>query len=181
MYRFNRKMIQIQTPLIRTYCSIIIIFLFSISLSLGQGNKKPIKLSGSLSAGLQYYQASGIENRWNPFVYRMVGTPVIETMGMRLPFTIAFTNQQTVFRQPFNKFGVSPEYKWAKFHLGWSRIHFSDYTLSGRPILGVGIELNPNIVRFGAMYGQINRAENSDTTQFYRQEPIYRRMGYSFK
>ncbi len=150
-------------------------------------DKKPVDISGSISLNTNFYSVSGIDQRRSPFSYSVTGTPVLSVYGITFPFTIYYSNDRSSFSQPFNQFGVSPYYKWAKFHLGYRNVHFSPYTLAGRTFLGVGAELNPGNFRFGAVYGRFQKAIAEDSTlsydsALYRQPiPSYKRMGYSVK
>ncbi len=171
---------------------IFTIFLFiqvpSNSQDLGHiREKKPVDISGSLSVNANLYGVSGIGPRRSPFSYTLTGSPVLSLYGLTFPFTIYYSNDQHSFSQPFNQFGVSPYYKWAKFHLGYRNVHFSPYTLAGHTFLGVGVELKPRNFRFGAIYGRFQKAVAEDSTLAYdsmlyrRPVPSYKRMGYSVK
>lgn len=168
------------------------VFLLITVISIGQdleniGDKKPVDLSGSLSLQTNFYGVSGVEHRRSPFSYSITGSPVLSIYGITLPFTFYYSNEQSRFSQPFNQFGVSPYYKWAKFHLGYRNVHFSPYTLAGHTFLGVGVELNPGKIRFGAVYGRFQKAIAEDTilsvdSILYNQPiPSYSRKGYSVK
>jgi hypothetical protein len=80
--------------------------------------------------------------------------------GIVLPFSFVYSNQNKDFRQPFNQFGISPQYKWIKAHLGYRNISFSKYVLGGHTILGGGLELTPGKLRFGIVYGRLQRHTN---------------------
>lgn len=149
--------------------------------------KKPVAISGGLTLSSDFYGVSGMEKRKSPFSYSITGSPTLSLYGITFPFTIYYSNEQSSFSQPFNQFGMSPYYKWAKFHIGYSNVNFSPYTLAGHTFLGVGCELNPGKFRFGAVYGRFKKAIAEDSTlvldsSLYRQPiPAYKRMGYGFK
>lgn len=128
------------------------------------GQQKPIILSGSIQAQGIFYNATGIQDRRAPFTYYFSGNPTISLYGLDIPLSFAFSQADKSFRQPFNQFGVSPTYKWVTVHLGYRDISFSPYTLGGHTMLGAGIELTPGKLRFGFMYGRLNRATTIDTT-----------------
>ncbi|MDA3953766.1 MAG: hypothetical protein PF485_08970 [Bacteroidales bacterium] len=159
---------------------------FSQDLENIQG-KKAVSISGGLSLNANFYDASGIEQRRSPFSYSIMGSPTLSIYGITFPFTIYYSDEQSSFSQPFNQYGVSPYYKWAKFHFGYRNVNFSPYTLAGHSFLGVGVELNPGIFRFGAVYGRFKQAIAEDSTLmldsvlYRRPIPSYKRMGYSFK
>lgn len=147
--------------------------------------QKPFQLQGSLAIGASYYQAFGIPNRRQPFYWYLSGSPTISLFGIAFPFSITVSEQERRFSQPFNQYGVSPNYKWVKLHAGYRNVRFSDYTLAGASFLGGGIEINPGILRAGFVYGRFARAIDEDSTaldpriRFIR--PAYKRMGYGGK
>ncbi len=147
--------------------------------------EQPFRIKGALSAGVWFYNANGITSRRSPFSWYLTGSPTISIYGMTFPFSMTVSEQDRRFAQPFNRYGVSPYYKWLTLHAGYRNVKFSDFTLGGVTMLGGGFEINPGKLRLGAMAGQINRAVAEDTTfkdPLGRSSfPIYRRMGYAFK
>lgn len=133
-------------------------------------------LSGSLGARGSLYQATGIENRQTPFSWTVSGslTPTIKSLSIPLSFVIS--ERERSFRQPFNVVGLSPRYKWATLHLGYRSLDFSRYTLAGRRFFGAGLELKPGALRLGAMYGQLQRAVEEDSTVDFLV-PAYEQIG----
>jgi hypothetical protein len=96
---------------------------------------------------------------------------------VNLPVSFAYTNNQTTANlpQPFNRFSLSPSYKWVTAHIGYTSMEFSPYTLSGHEFFGGGIELAPeNGLRVAALYGRFNKATRPDSLN---TEPFYQRMG----
>ena len=150
-------------------------------------SQDPFKISGGLSLSSTFYGVNGIENRRSPFSYSIAASPVISLYGITFPFSFLYSNEQSSFSQPFNQYGVSPYYKWLKFHFGYRNVNFSPYTLAGHTFLGVGVEANPGLLRFGAVYGRFKEAIEEDTisgidTNLYQMPiPSYKRMGYAFK
>ncbi|MGQ1945730.1 hypothetical protein ACT3CD_01345 [Geofilum sp. OHC36d9] len=97
---------------------------------------------------------------------------------IQLPFSFAYTNNQATasLPQPFNRFSLSPSYRWITTHLGYGAMSFSPYTLSGHEFLGGGVELAPdNGFRFSALYGRFRKAVSVDSIG--EQTPSPRRMG----
>jgi len=149
--------------------------------------QKPVKITGGLSFSNSFYLVNGTENRRSPYSYSISGAPTLSLYGITFPFTISYSDEQSSFSQPFNRFGVSPYYKWVKVHLGHRNVRFSPYTLAGHTFFGIGVELNPGIFRFGAVYGKFQKAIPEDTTLmvdtvlYQHPIPAYKRKGYSFK
>lgn len=126
-------------------------------------DQPPVRLTSGLALQTTFYRVNEIPYRRQPFNWSLSGTPVLHIYGMSLPFSFYFSNQQLGFQQPFNQFGISPTYKWATAHLGYSSVKFSDYTLAGRRFLGAGAELNPGKWRLGFVYGRFQKAVEQDS------------------
>jgi len=148
------------------------------------GEEKAVTFSGSLNVGAWVYGSQGIEKRRSPFSWYISGSPTLTIYNLTLPFSFTISEQQRYFSQPFNRFGVSPYYKWVTLHGGYRSMYFSDYTLAGEVFLGGGVELNPGKFRFAAMYGRFRKAveEVTDTSLNIPNLPAsYKRMGYGMK
>lgn len=145
------------------------------------GSSKPIVFNGGLQARSMFYNASGIDNRQDPFRYILEGNATANVYGWSIPFSFTYSQQDKSFRQPFNKFGMSPAYKWITLHGGYRNLTFSPYTLAGHTILGVGIELNPGKFRTAFIYGKLNRATVIDTTTMALVPFSFSRKGFAAK
>lgn len=151
------------------------------------GSNDPLRLRGGLQLSSTFYAADSIDRRKPPFGYAISGNLVFSLYGVDMPVSFLFSNYQKDFRQPFNHFGISPRYKWVTVHLGYRRIRFSPFTLNGHRFLGVGVEANPGLLRFGAVYGKFQKAIEEDSTYLENEDvrtlprPAYARKGYSFK
>lgn len=156
--------------------------------------KKPVKLSGNLSFSMESYSVNGIPARRQPFTWTLSGAPTVTVLGVSMPFQLLLGNFENRFYQPFNQFGVSPRYKWLTVHAGYRNVNFQPYTLAGYRMLGGGVEINTAYkpdgprtgLRFGFMYGRLNRSTALDSAQFanplaFRPLPSYTRMAYAVK
>jgi hypothetical protein len=144
-------------------------------------------VDGSLSATAIAYQATGIEDRKAPFNYILGGNVTFNVKGFVLPFSFTYSNRSSDFRQPFNRFGMSPQYKWATLHLGYRNISYSNYVLNGHTVFGAGLELNPGKYRFAVLYGKLQRKTNTaikayspinDTTTALDRKMLTLKLGY---
>ena len=142
-------------------------------------DEEPVQFSGSASLTTGFYDMSGIGARRQPYNYSLRFNPTLQLYGISLPFSITLNKQGTRFSQPFNQFGMSPEYKWAELHLGYRRMSFSPFTLQGQTFAGGGIELNPGKFRFGAFYGRLDKASNRITGNI--PQPQYKRTAWGGK
>lgn len=139
--------------------------------------KNPVQVDGSI--GLRSYYSSGSQSplyRTNPFGYALSGNVTVKLFnGISLPFSVAYSNRQTSYAQPFNQFGISPTYKGFTLHAGYRNLRFSDYTLNGFTMLGGGLEIQRGLLRAGVIYGRFNRATNSPEGI----PTAFRRTGYA--
>ncbi|HQZ76606.1 MAG: hypothetical protein JNK36_11250 [Bacteroidia bacterium] len=171
--------------------SLFLLFLFFTIISKAQdvehiNLKKPVTFHGNLNFQLDYYSANGIPARQKEFSWIINGNPVLNVLGIDLPFTFLFSNFGNKYSQPFNQFGLSPRYKWITMHLGYRNLTYSNYTLAGHKMLGVGFDLNPKKFRIGFMYGQLRRSASIDSTMntnpmYVRPTPTFKRVGIAGK
>ena len=145
-------------------------------------DQKALSIHGGIDARAIFYKASGIAPRYLPFNYFLTGTPVVTLYGIQVPLYFSFSRQQNSFTQPFNQFGLSPEYKWVTVHAGYRNLQYSPFTLAGHTFLGAGIDMRPGKWRIGGMYGRFNKATVLDTLQgVYIENFSFRRTGYAAK
>lgn len=135
---------------------------------------KPFNMSGNISLGSFMYNVQGIEARQQPYGYSLGANLNFNIYGVSVPFYASFNEQGSAFQHPFNRYGISPRYKWAKAHIGWRSMSMSQFSLSNTTFLGVGLELTPNKLRFGIMYGKLKQSAamqniNYDRPQFERK------------
>lgn len=147
------------------------------------GNVKEIKFSGGLNFATEFYSVSGIPARRSPFSWSISGSPTLKIGDMSFPFSFSFRNQKFGYGTPFNKIGVSPYYKWAKLHIGYRSMRFSNYSMSGRTFLGVGAEIKPGKFRASAFTGTLRNPLAQRDTVVYGTVliPTYKRKAYGFK
>lgn len=113
------------------------------------------------------------------YSYYLSGSLTTTLLGVvSVPMSFAYTNNQmsSTVTYPFNRFSLSPSYKWLRLHIGYSQITFSPYTMSGHDFLGGGIEITPVETpwRFSAYFGRYNKAVTMDSIN---TEPMYKRLG----
>jgi len=157
-------------------------FAFSQDLSSLSG-QDPFRINGSVTAKLQFYNTDRDNPSRSPFMWYLQGNPVITVYGIVLPFSFRFSEQEMDFRQPFNQFGVSPYYKWAKLHLGYRSHNWSTYALAGHSITGVGLELTPGKFQVGFATGRLLKPvryiDNPENIRL--QTPAYKRTGTALR
>ncbi|MEO5585290.1 MAG: hypothetical protein ABIQ75_07535 [Flavobacteriales bacterium] len=146
------------------------------------GKEKPFRVNGSLSLLGGPYIYSGDGNPRNePFWWNTTGSVTLSVYGWQVPVSFNVGSQQRSWSQPFNRYGMSPYYKWAKIHLGYRSIRFNPYTMAGVQFFGAGVELEPKGFRFAAFYGRFNRSVAQDTLAAIAPRTAYERTGYGMK
>ncbi len=144
------------------------------------GKDNPVKVSGGVNLSQIFYAVDGIERRRDPYSYFLTGNLNLDLYGWSVPLSFSLSNRNSSFRQPFNRYGMHPTYKWATAHLGWASMNFSPYTLSGHLFRGAGVDLAPTEkFRVSAMYGRLQQAVEPDSLK--GTQPFYRRLGYGLK
>lgn len=142
-------------------------------------NQKPVEFSGRVSVGLSTYQTARELPQFNPYSYMINASPTLRLYGIAIPFTIIYSERERSFRQPLNRIGASPSYKWVKLHLGQRNVHFNPYTLAGHTFLGYGAELSPGIFKVGFIKGRFNReVRNIQGIESFIQ-PSFDRKGWA--
>lgn len=143
--------------------------------------KNPLRVAGSLVTQAEAYYVQGIESARKPFSYFMSGDFNPEIFGIKLPFSFLLSNRSFSYAQPFNRMGISPEYKWVRFHFGYRNLSFSKYTLAGHSFLGAGVELTPGIFRLSALYGRFKKKTIPNTVNPLDTLIAPMRYGYAVK
>lgn len=141
--------------------TVLVVFcsFFGHSQDLGSiAQQKPFEIKGNIGTNFIGYNASGIDNRMQPFSALLASNATAYVYGMAIPFSVRLHNRNLDYSQPFNQVGLSPTYKWATAHIGYSSVNFSNFTLSGHRFLGGGVELKPGKFRFGLIYGRFKKA-----------------------
>lgn len=146
----------------------------------GALEQPPFSLSGSLGGSLSGRSADGVERFGSPVTWLLHMNATANLYGVQMPFSVILSEQDRSFQQPFNRFGISPSYKWVTTHFGYRSMSMSRYTLDGMTFFGAGLEATPGPVRVSAMVGRFQRAVEEDTTELHAF-PAYHRSGYAFK
>jgi len=146
------------------------------------GKGKALRFSGigNIQGGPYIYSGAG-DPRNEPFWWQFTGSPTISIYGWQIPFSFNYGSRSRSFNQPFNRYGLSPYYKWLTLHAGYRSIRMNPYVMSGVQFLGAGVEMNPKGFRFAAFYGRFSKPIAQDTNSSVTEIPAYKRMGYGAK
>jgi hypothetical protein len=142
----------------------------------------PLTVNGGLSLSQIGNYSPDTNQTVDPYAYYLSGNINANIYGVvNLPFSFAYTNSEisSSLPQPFNRFSMSPSYKWITAHIGYTSMNFSPYTLGGHEFLGGGLELTPHkSLKISTMYGRLRQAVRPDTLG---TEPSFHRMGGGLK
>lgn len=140
---------------------LLIIILLAIGLQASSQDITTIKsrpkigLNGGFNLGSDLYSVKGIDARRSPFSWVAAGNLRFKVGIINVPLSFSFRDQQFSYGASFNKFGMSPYYKWAKLHIGHRTMRFSKYSMSGKNFYGLGADLTPGKFRLSAFRGTI--------------------------
>jgi hypothetical protein len=156
---------------------------------------KPIKVSGGLNIGSNFYNIVGIPARRDPFMSSVnanLSIKLFETIDVgasinyntNTGFGYDYTNPEDYIKGLLSRTGFSPKYKFVTLHLGDVRaMTFSPYTYAGVPFYGVGLEIKPNnsLVQFSTFKGTLQRRIAADTINNTPVAPAFERKGWGGK
>ena len=125
------------------------------------GEGPAVTVGGSINGRTTYRTTTGDEDRASAL---LSGSLSIDLYGLSLPFSFAIGTEDRSFSQPFNQFGLSPQYKWITAHLGHRNLTHSEWTLSGHQIFGAGLEIAPGPFRASFIAGRLRAPIVADTT-----------------
>lgn len=119
--------------------------------------REKLKLSGFIQTEAGLFRSSRDPGRMPGERVRLIAQPRIRYGNWDIPMTLQVGNFEDRLLQPFNKFGMSPRYKWITAHLGHRQLSFSPFTYHYHLLFGAGLELNPGKFRFAVLHGELNR------------------------
>ena len=127
----------------------------------------PVAWSGGLTWSNIFTWPKDSARQVPTFSYYISGSLNTTIFGVvSVPISFAYTNNKlsSTVTYPFNRFSLTPSYKWEKLHIGYSQMTFSPYTMAGHDFLGGGVELTP--VYFLEQFGKdLTNSEVSDLSQ----------------
>ncbi len=142
------------------------------------GKKDMLKITGGLNYNSVFYNANGIQNRRQPFTYFLNGNITANVIGIALPFTFNYSNNQVNYTQPYNIQSFNPTYKWAKGYAGITSMNFSQYTMANHIFAGGGVELSPKNFKIAAMYGRLKKTSEFDFENNTEINMSFKRIGW---
>ena len=144
--------------------------------------KKPLKISGSISARATLFSSQPSEARQS-FTYQLTGSVNLSLYELlNIPLSFNLNNYGANFSYPSlpNRLSLHPSYKWAKAHIGDVSMSFGSYTLNGHQFTGLGVELSPGRWQVSAMAGRLLKRVDADPN-IPSLQVGYERWGYGLK
>ncbi len=144
--------------------------------------KKPLKISGSISANAIQFNSTPGQSRQS-FTYQLTGSVNMSLYELlNIPISFNLNNYGAKFSYPSlpNRLSLHPSYKWIRAHIGDVSMSFSPYTLNGHQFTGAGIELTPGGWQIAAMGGRLLKRVDIDSLNLSIR-PNYERWGYGTK
>ena len=144
--------------------------------------KKPLKISGSISARATLFSSQPSEARQS-FTYQLTGSVNLSLYELlNTPLSFNLNNYGANFSYPSlpNRLSLHPSYKWAKAHIGDVSMSFGSYTLNGHQFTGLGVELSPGRWQVSAMAGRLLKRVDADPN-IPSLQVGYERWGYGLK
>ena len=144
--------------------------------------KKPLKISGSISARATLFSSQSSEARQS-FTYQLTGSVNLSLYELlNIPLSFNLNNYGANFSYPSlpNRLSLHPSYKWMKAHIGDVSMSFGPYTLNGHQFTGLGVELSPGRWQVSAMAGRLLKRVDADPN-IPSLQVGYERWGYGIK
>lgn len=129
--------------------------------------QKPLVVTGSVQANSGFF-FSNLDNPYlnSPYSYSLSTRTNFQIYGLNFPLYLSVRDHSFDYGTSLKRLKFNPRYKWAKLHLGDTYMRFNKYTLGGRNVRGVGLELTPGIFRFKTLYGKMRDLRSfQDTVQ----------------
>lgn len=177
---------------------------FSVYQTSGQEVKKRIAVSGDAGMYADFYSMlsdtpGAVSPRRPSALGRLVLNASIDIKDFSMPVTLAlptaqygvvippvpripnapFDNFRQMVKNPLNRVGIAPKYKWCQVLLGSQIPHYSELSVGDLAVFGAGINLTPGKFRFAAFAGSSQLAIEEDTVK--KIQGIYSRKIYSAK
>ncbi len=117
------------------------------------------RFSGELSAYGELNGITGAPRRRNPSTGRIFFRPTLTFLdAVTVSADLLLSTEGNSARQDINQLGLHPTWRWGRAHIGDYSDEISPYTVSGIPLRGGGVIINPGLFRFSALGGQARRA-----------------------
>jgi len=183
----------------KEYILIIAIFCFLVQSVIGQESVNKWQLNGSMSFYGDFYNmvadsSAAIRARRPGNLGRIVVNSTLSYGDFSLPISLMLSvgqhsailppysssrNFTDYIKDPSNRIGIAPRYKWVQVLLGTQVPQYSELSVGDLPVFGAGLNLRPGLFRFSCFAGTSQLAIEEDATK--NIQGIYSRKMYSGK
>lgn len=189
---------------IRNFCFLLIVLLCPHFLYGQKKKSSPVKLTGNFGVYGDFYHMESdtlgaIAPRRPDFLGRVVVNSTLSIKNFSMPISLALANGQfgVVFpnvppipnnplqnfksqlKNPLNRMGIAPKYKWVQVLLGSQIPQYSELSVGDIAVFGAGINLTPGKFRFSCFAGASQMAVEENLSK--NIHGIYSRKIYSAK
>lgn len=190
--------------LIKRLISLLVLLFSFTQFVQSQQKNKPFKLSGDMGLYGDFYHMDSdtigaVAPRRPDALGRLVVNVSINVKDFSMPISVALPtgqygvvvpnvpkipnapnlNFKELVKNPLNRIGIAPKYKWAQVVLGSQIPNYSELSIGDLAMFGAGLNLTPGKFRFSCFAGTSQLAVEQDTTK--NIAGIYARKIYSAK
>ncbi len=161
------------------------LLIFLINLSFSFQIPKP-GLSGEFGFATQYEHNSDSTRQRRPAGgYSLGFNTLFSWLFLNADLKFFYNSDDKFTAQKINQFGLSlcpsiPSWRWLKIYFGDFSPTFSEYTLSGISVSGMGLELTPGHWRFALINGNSRRVSRDSLDWSYRRSIFALRCGSEY-
>ncbi|MFM9945804.1 MAG: hypothetical protein ACKVQB_11300 [Bacteroidia bacterium] len=179
-------------------CLIPLVFWLETEIAVGQQKKKPAKITGNAGLYGDFYNMNSdtigaVAPRRPDALGRLVVNASLNIKDFSLPITLSLPtgqygvivpnltgkNYKEVIKNPLNRIGIAPKYKWVQVLLGSQIPQYSELSVGDLAVFGAGISLTPRKFRLSCFAGTSQLAVEQDSSR--NIQGIYSRKIYSAK
>ncbi len=199
-------MINLQLILLLPKRLIFLLYLVTLfsQFTFGQQKNKPINISGDMGVYGDFYHMNSdtlgaVAPRRPDALGRLVVNVSINIKDFSMPISMAlptgqfgvilpsvpkipnapYLNFKELVKNPLNRIGIAPKYKWCQVLLGSQIPQYSELSVGDLAVYGAGLNLTPGKFRLSVFSGTSQMAVKQDTTK--NIQGIYARKIHSAK
>ena len=125
----------------------------------GESKSRFISISGEVGTYGELYSISGRDRRRPPATGRLFLRPTISILNtFDINLNLFLSSEGSGARQDINRIDINPKWGWGEAHLVDFTDSYSQFTLNGIKIRGVGVNLTPGRFRASFISGITQRS-----------------------
>ncbi len=137
-------------------------------------------LTGNYGLYTEAYHMDGIDARRPGNTGRLYFTPVLSFYGFAigLKMDCLLTTEQKFVAQPINRISITPSWSWGSLDVWNFSPRFSELTLSGVTVRGLGLNLHPGAFTLSVIGGQSQEACEDSLDEKFRRDVYGLQIGF---